>query len=79
MAARHPRVLKEPEATAQVLDLADSGVNLELGFWITDPESGSQNVRSDISVALLAEFKAREIEIPVPQREVRLMWTGTEP
>jgi small-conductance mechanosensitive channel len=73
IAARHPRVLREPEPTAHVLNLADSGVELELGFWIKDPERGSQNVRSDVSVALLSEFRARGIEIPFPQREVRLL------
>ncbi len=72
-ARRHTRVLKEPEPTAQVLQLADSGVDLELGFWVSDPELGTQNVRSDLSVALLAEFKARGIEISYPQREVRLV------
>jgi small-conductance mechanosensitive channel len=46
---------------------------LELGFWIEDPERGSQNLRSDISLALLAEFRSRGIEIPYPQREVRLL------
>ena len=69
----HPRVLKAPEPTAQVLNLADSGVDLELGFWIEDPERGSQNVRSDVSLALLSEFRARGIEIPYPRREVRLV------
>ncbi len=73
VARGHPRVLREPEPGAQVIQLADSGVDLELGFWIMDPERGSQNVRSDVSVALLAEFRARGIEIPFPQREVRLL------
>lgn len=73
VARAHPRVLKEPEPTAQVLNLADSGVDLELGFWIKDPERGSQNVRSDVNLALLSEFHARGIEIPYPQREVRLL------
>ena len=56
-----------------MLNLAESGVDLELGFWIEDPERGSQNVRSDVSLALLAAFRARGIEIPYPQREVRLV------
>jgi hypothetical protein len=43
------------------------------GFWIKDPERGSQNVRSDISVDLLSELGARGIEIPFPQREVRML------
>ena len=29
--------------------------------------------RSDVSLALLGEFSARGIEIPYPQREVRLV------
>ena len=73
VARGHPRVLPQPEPTAQVMNMADSGVDLELGFWIEDPERGSQNVRSDISVALLAALKVRGIEIPYPQREVRLV------
>ncbi len=73
VASGQPRVLKEPEPTAQILQMAESGVDLELGFWIDDPERGSQNVRSDVNVGLLAAFKARGIEIPVPQREVRLL------
>jgi small-conductance mechanosensitive channel len=78
VARKNPRVLREPEPTAQVLQLADSGVELELGFWIEDPERGSQNVRSDVSLALLSEFRARGIEIPYPQREVRLLATPDE-
>ncbi len=73
VARKIPRVLRDPEPTAQVLQLADSGVELELGFWIEDPEHGSQNVRSDVSLALLSEFRARGVEIPYPQREVRLL------
>ena len=73
IARRHPRVLRMPEPTGQVLNLAESGIDLELGFWIKDPERGSQNVRSDLMVDLLSEFRARGIEIPYPQREVRLL------
>jgi small-conductance mechanosensitive channel len=78
IARAHPRVLRDPESTAQVTNLADSGVELELGFWIGDPERGSQNVRSDVSIAILREFKARGIEIPYPQREVRLFGAGPD-
>ena len=68
-----PTIWKEPEPTSQILQLAGSGVDLELGICIRDPERGSQNVRSDISVDLLSEFNARRIEIPFPQREVRML------
>ena len=78
VALRHPRVVRDPEPTAQVVQLADSGVDVELGFWIEDPERGSQNVRSDVSVALLAELRARGIEIPYPRREVRLLGASAD-
>jgi len=73
IAGRHPRVLRDPAPVAQVVDLADSGINLELGLWIGDPEGGSQNVRSDVLVQVLSEFRARGIEIPFPQRDVRVL------
>lgn len=73
IAGRHPRVLRDPAPSAQVTNLADSGIEVELGFWIDDPEKGSQNVRSDLSVEVLRQFRDRGIEIPLPQREVRLI------
>ncbi len=72
-ARAHPRVLKNPEPSALVLDLADSGINLELGFWIEDPEAGSQSVRSDLSVAMLESFRAKGIEIPYPRRDIMVL------
>ncbi len=76
IASRHPRVLKEPPPNAIVTTLGDNGIELELGFWIDDPEKGRQNLCSDISVAILSEFRTRGIEIPFPQREVRMLPGG---
>lgn len=73
IAGGHPRVLKEPAPNALVLALADNGIDLEAGFWIDDPEKGRQNVCSEIMVSILAEFGVRGIEIPFPQRDVRLV------
>jgi small-conductance mechanosensitive channel len=73
IAARHPRVLKEPPPNALIMALGDNGIELELGYWIDDPEKGRQNLSSEISVWILAEFKSRGIEIPFPQREVRML------
>ena len=52
---------------------ADSGINLELGFWVGDPENGTGALRSDISLAIWRGFKAAGISIPFPQREVRIL------
>ena len=73
VARRHARVQAEPAPEAFVADFADSGIEIELGFWIADPEKGTLNVRSELSLALLEEFRARGIEIPFPQRDVRLL------
>lgn len=67
------RALADPPARVLLTQFADSGLNLELGFWIGDPEAGSANIRSDVSVAILQAFRAHGIEIPFPQREVRLL------
>lgn len=70
-AAAHPRVLAAPPPAAHIARFADSGIDMELGFWIEDPEAGRQNVCSDISRAILAAFRKEAISIPFPQREVR--------
>jgi small-conductance mechanosensitive channel len=65
--------MKDPAPHALVLALADSGIELEVGFWIDDPEKGRQNLNSEIIVWILGEFAARGIQIPFPQREVRML------
>lgn len=76
IAGRHPRVLAEPPPNALVMALGDNGIELEAGFWIEDPEKGRQNICSEISVAILTGFHTRGIEIPFPQREVRMLPQG---
>jgi small-conductance mechanosensitive channel len=72
VALRFPRVLRSPAPAAHILGLGDNGIELELGFWIGDPENGSQNIRSEVLVQVLRELASRGIEIPFPKRDVRL-------
>jgi small-conductance mechanosensitive channel len=72
-ARAQPRVLADPPPKAFLVAFADSGINLELGFWVADPEEGSLQTKSDIHLAIWRGFKAAGIEIPFPQREVRLL------
>jgi len=72
-ARSHARVLAEPPPRAFVLAFADSGINMELGLWISDPEAGTGDVRSEINLAIWRAFQAAGIEIPFPQREVRVI------
>lgn len=72
-ARRHPRVLADPAPSAVLTGFGDNGLNLELGFWVGDPEEGTMGVRSEIALALLAAFRAHSIQIPFPQRDVRIL------
>jgi len=72
-AQAHERVLPEPPPRVSLARFGADGLELELGFWIEDPERGSANVRSDLNFAIWAEFKAKGIQIPYPQREIRVL------
>ena len=72
-AAAQPRVLADPAPRVFLTQFADSSINLELGFWIADPEEGKGNVISDINLAIWRAFREHGVEIPFPQREVRLL------
>ncbi|WP_051460232.1 mechanosensitive ion channel family protein [Pseudogulbenkiania sp. MAI-1] len=72
-AAIHPRVLSDPAPASFVTAFADSGINLELGFWVADPENGFLNLKSEINLAIWRAFKQHGINIPFPQREVRIL------
>jgi small-conductance mechanosensitive channel len=78
VARAHPRVLKEPAPELNLLEFADSGINLELGIWIGDPEQGVKDVRTELYLQIWREFKAAGITIPFPQREVRIVDPGAE-
>jgi len=68
-----PRVLPEPAPKALLLNFGDNGIDIEIGFWIDDPEEGTGAVRSDINLAILKLCREKGIEIPYPQREVRIL------
>jgi small-conductance mechanosensitive channel len=72
----HPRVLREPKPTAFLANFGDSGIDLELGFWIFDPAQGSLGVKSAINREILRRFRDEGIEIPFPQREIRVLNAG---
>ena len=73
-AAAQPRVRRTPSPPeAFVVRFGDSGIDLELGLWINDPENGQLNLRSAINRGILKAFAAAGITIPFPQREIRIL------
>jgi small-conductance mechanosensitive channel len=68
----HRRVISDPAPVARLMGFGDHGIELELRFWIPDPQEGVNNVRSDVNRAIWKLFRRHGITIPVAQREVRL-------
>ncbi|MBC7573301.1 MAG: mechanosensitive ion channel [Herminiimonas sp.] len=65
------RVSKEQPPNAVLLRFGPDGLELEVGFWIADPENGRTNVLSEANRAIWHALKAANVQIPFPQREVR--------
>ncbi|BCB27822.1 mechanosensitive ion channel protein [Sulfurimicrobium lacus] len=72
-AGKHARVMQEPPPQVFLKNFGDSGIDLELSAWINDPEEGQQNLRSEINLGIWRRFQQEGIEIPYPQRVVRLV------
>jgi small-conductance mechanosensitive channel len=73
IARKHARVLADPPPKAFLLRFADSGIDLELGVWIEDPENGVLGIRSELYLDIWRALQEAGIEIPFPQREVRIL------
>ncbi len=72
-AAHKPaRVLAEPQAACLLLGFGSSAVNMEVRFWIRDPESGVKNVSSDVYLEIWRAFRAHGVEIPFLQHDVHI-------
>lgn len=67
-----PRILNSPPASVWLDALGDNSINFIIQCWITDPEEGIGNVRSDVLKRLWKLFQANGIEVPFPQRDLNL-------
>lgn len=70
---RQPRVLRDPVPKVIIKHLGENGIDLELGVWIEDPQEGTGNLCSDLYYDIWREFTRRGVEVPYPQREVRVL------
>ncbi len=64
------RVLAYPEPRCLLKGFGDNSVDLELRFWIEDPQNGVANVRSRVLLKIWDALAENGIEIPFPQRDV---------
>ena len=73
--AAHPQVLKDPEPVVEVLEMADSSVNLVVRPWVNTADYWA--VYFDLNRSIKLELERSGLTIPFPQRDVHLFQTAT--
>ena len=68
---KNPHVLKQPAAIVGISQLGDSSIQISMGPWVKVEDFGS--TPGELYQAIVERFGARGIDIPFPQREVRLL------
>ena len=80
--ASHPKVLSGPELPieerpdAEISSFGDSGVNILVEFWMLGIDDGENRVGADLLLMIWDVLKENDIEIPFPQRDVRIVRAG---
>lgn len=72
-AASIPRVSKDKPPGATLQSFGADGLDLQVSFWINDPEAGKGGVTSDVNRAIWKALKDNRISVPFPQREMRIL------
>lgn len=76
VAHAHPEVLDQPAPSVLLADFADSALLSTLRFWLHIPTGGTERnatVSSDLRFGILTALNHAGIEIPFPQRDLRVI------
>ena len=65
-----PRIIVSPKPICLLKELGHNAIEMELRFWISDPENGIANVSSAVRIAVLKKFKKHHIKLSIPQQEI---------
>ena len=80
--ASHPQVISgedvpiEERPDAEIAGFGDSGVDILVEFWMAGIDDGKNRVGGDLYLMIWKALKENGVEIPFPQREVRLLGEG---
>ena len=72
IANEHPEVLKEPAPVVFLVQMGENALQFELFVWVDMAVTPRPRVTTQLYCRLFAEFKARGIEVPFPQRDLHL-------
>lgn len=65
-----PRVLHSPSPTCLVMEFGDQAIELEVRFWIDDPQNGVSNVSSEVMLNIWDRFIEAGIDIPLRHEDI---------
>jgi small-conductance mechanosensitive channel len=67
------RVVKDKPPSANLVNFGADGLDLQVNWWISDPENGRGGVISDVNRAIWKLLQEHRINVPFPQREMRII------
>ena len=71
IAQNNENVCKKPEPRMRFRTFGDSGLNIQLLFWIEKPEDKGR-ITDELNTAIYKRFNKDRIEIPFPQRTLHI-------
>ncbi|MDK8502550.1 mechanosensitive ion channel [Aerococcus sp. UMB1112A] len=72
--AQYPEILDEPKARVFLTEFADSSINFELWFWLSQQNNErEQIITTEIHYEIFKLFEAGGIEFPYPRQDVRIL------
>ncbi len=69
-ASQTDRVLADPAPKCLVMEFGDEAIELEIRFWINDPQNGVSNVSSAVMLNIWDRFTEAGIDIPLRHEDV---------
>jgi small-conductance mechanosensitive channel len=72
IAAENADVLKEPAPSVRLREFGDNALNFELWVWSKAKVHRKAAFISDLNFAILKKFRAHNIEMPFPQRDLNI-------
>ena len=67
----NPRVLSDPDPVIGISMLDNSSINLSVKPWVNVPDYVP--AQAELYQAIVERFRQKEVEIPFPQREIRML------
>jgi len=71
VADENKMVLSSPEAEVHLIEFGDSSWNMQLRAWVGDVKHYPK-IRNELNQAIVHKFRAYDVEIPFPQRDLHV-------